>query len=483
MAERKGSAEQGGGLLATVERLITAADGDTLYRDVYLRRASELLSPIVSETSWAGARTGREHLATLMAKARAAVGLKDWASLREIGGRASTLQRSLDADPQQLAVAEAVYAAPAVVLDPFSPGLSSKRWPTPAQARADVGAALEELARGDAAARELYLKRKGALEGLGLPGVAAVPAAGAAAEASPANVERLALQALERGDARTLEGLAASMLGSGATTTKTEAGAPAARGAIQVPASLGEALPADCLPRAKALGLEASETKLASPELARAVSDFIEHYALGASPAVHARAVDGVARVAVAAEGISVPREIAAIFAETVSLFALHLFVNSAGVRFVPVPVQHETLLVEAHPDGDETVTPLVGELGLDRRRGLSRDEIEAALRRHGARIIGEKLGLDPLAFCLVCIPADIFMRLGGSRGWGQRPEWTHFDGYQVMKGAQLRALVGGNSKFGGVFDFCSISRDDGRDNTLARFAVVHRERLGVRIG
>jgi hypothetical protein len=41
---------------------------------------------------------------------------------------------------------------------------------------------------------------------------------------------------------------------------------------------------------------------------------------------------------------------------------------------------------------------------------------------------------------------------------------------------------VGGNSKFGGLFDLCSISRDDARDNTFVRFAVVRRERLGVRI-
>jgi hypothetical protein len=367
------------------------------------------------------------------------------------------------------------------VLDPLSPGLSSKRWSNPAQARTDVITALDELARDDAAARDLYASRKRALEALALPGATAAPGTGNV-EVSAGNAEQLALQALERGDASALEGLADSMLGR-RTGTATEEGAPAARGAISVPGVLGEALPEACLSRAKALGLEAAETKLASAELARAVGDFIERYALGASPAVHSRSLDGVARVAVAAEGVSVPPDVAAIFAETVSLFALHLFVNSAGVRYVPVPAERETLLVEPHPDGDEAVTPLLRELGLDRRRGVSRDDIEAALRTNGGRILREQLGLDPLAFRLVCIPADVFMRLGRDRDWGQRPEWTHFDGYQVMKGGRLRALVGGNSKFGGLFDLCSISRDDERDNTFARFAVIHRERLGVRIG
>jgi len=56
-----------------------------------------------------------------------------------------------------------------------------------------------------------------------------------------------------------------------------------------------------------------------------------------------------------------------------------------------------------------------------------------------------------------------------------------HGSGYQVMKGGRLRALVGGNARFGGLFDLASISRDDGRENTVVRFAVIRRERLGVR--
>jgi hypothetical protein len=179
---------------------------------------------------------------------------------------------------------------------------------------------------------------------------------------------------------------------------------------------------------------------------------------------------------------MSIPSDVAAVFAETISLMALHLYVNSAGLRFVPVPAPRESVLVETQADGDETVTPFLRELGLDRRRGLARDDIEDRLLRHGARVIAERLGLDPLAFRIVCIPPDLFMRLGRDRGWGKRPEWTHFDGYQVMKGARLRALVGGHSQFGGLFDFCSISRDDARENTVIRFAVVRRERLGVRI-
>jgi len=164
-------------------------------------------------------------------------------------------------------------------------------------------------------------------------------------------------------------------------------------------------------------------------------------------------------------------------------MFALHLYVNSAGVRYIPIPAVRETVLIETHPEGDETVTSLLRELGLEHRRGLARDDIEDRLQKQGARIVGELLGLDPLAFRIVCVPPDVFMRVGRDRGWGSRPEWTHFDGYQVMRGGRIRALVGGHAQYGGIYDLASISRDDARDNTLVRFAVVRRERLGVRIG
>jgi hypothetical protein len=140
-------------------------------------------------------------------------------------------------------------------------------------------------------------------------------------------------------------------------------------------------------------------------------------------------------------------------------------------------------VLLETHPEGDETVTPLLRELGLERRRGMARDDIEQRLQKQGPRVVGELLGLDPLAFRVVCVPPDVFMRSGRDRGWGGRQEWTHFDGYQVMRGGRIRALVGGHAQYGGLYDLASISRDDARENTLARFAVIRRERLGVRIG
>jgi len=113
-------------------------------------------------------------------------------------------------------------------------------------------------------------------------------------------------------------------------------------GESSLPPSWPEPFPDACLPRAGALGLERVEATLASQAVAASVAEFVERYALGASPAVHDLARDGVARVSVAADETTVPPEVAAVFAETVSLFALHLYVNSAGLRYVPLAAPRE---------------------------------------------------------------------------------------------------------------------------------------------
>jgi hypothetical protein len=100
---------------------------------------------------------------------------------------------------------------------------------------------------------------------------------------------------------------------------------------------------------------------------------------------------------------------------------------------------------------------------------------------RFGDQILGERLGLEPMEFRLVCIPYDLYRRFGRDRDFGQWQHWTHFDGYQVMGGNRLRALVGGDGRFGGFNDLVSISPSDARDGVYTRFAVVRRARMAGR--
>lgn len=152
--------------MAVVNSLVTAADGDTLYRDVYLRRASEILSPIVSEPQFEAMAANRAEGERLRAQVRLAVARQEWERVRELGTRAAALQQSLHHLQGALAVAEKVYGAPAVVPDPLSPGLLTfcRRWSQADQARDEACAALAHLAREHVDMRTLYDARKRALE-------------------------------------------------------------------------------------------------------------------------------------------------------------------------------------------------------------------------------------------------------------------------------------------------------------------------------
>jgi hypothetical protein len=187
-------------------------------------------------------------------------------------------------------------------------------------------------------------------------------------------------------------------------------------------------------------------------------------------------------RVESAVDEAGIPADVSGAVKVLVGQFLRNPFVNSGGARYLP-RFNAEAVLVEdfpedgeAHDDGE-----LIRALGLPGRRGLARVQIEDALLEHGAAIVEERLGLDPREFRLVCIPQDVYMRCGRDRGWGQRQQWTHFDGYQVLRTGQLRASIGGDVRYGGLSDLLSIGITDQRQSVLARFAVIRRARQVAR--
>ena len=72
------------------------------------------------------------------------------------------------------------------------------------------------------------------------------------------------------------------------------------------------------------------------------------------------------------------PSDIAAIFAETVSLMALHLYVNSAGVRFDAGPHTARSGAHRGPCRGRRDADGAAAELGLDHRRGLLADDLRS---------------------------------------------------------------------------------------------------------
>src|SRR5262245_44839645 len=474
MKSQEGPSESKGAVVLA-RLLATAAGGDTLMRDVYLGRARALLEPICSEARYRSALDSRTTVNRLLAQSRTAVGRQDWAQVEELATRAAQLRSALDTAEDALVAAEEVYGTHPVALDPFSRGLAPFAKTDAAHALSETLAALERLARDDPEEHDLYVARSRAIAAL-------APAAGAAQEAPGTqglSTERRALAAVERGDAAELARLAQSMRAA-ADRKQSSAAAPGAAGHWEAPAVLSQPYPETCIAPARELGLEQVEFREGSREATARIRAFLETYAWAASAATLQLAREGVAQLRGSLGSLpAIDDSTADVAAETVSLFALHVFINSAGIRYLPLLSEREFVLLETHAERDDAPSGLLRALGLERRRAVARDEIELALLRRGSDVVG-RVGLDPRAFRIVCVPPDVYMGIGPSRGWGTREEWTHFDGYQVREKGRLLALVGGNARFGGLADLCGISSSDARDNTVVRLAVVRRERLAT---
>jgi hypothetical protein len=463
------------GAVVLARLLATAAAGDTLMRDLYLGRARALLEPTCSEARYRSAQDNRIAVNRLLAQSRTAVGRQDWAQVEELATRAAQLRSALAAEEDALVAAEEVYGAHPVALDPFSRGLAQFAKTDAAHALSETRAALEGLARDDPEQHDLYVARSRAIAAL-------APAAGAAEEAPEKQgltTERRALAAVERGDAAELARLAQTMRAA-ADRKQAGAAAPGAAGRLEAPAVLSQPYPEACIAPARALGLEQVEFREPSRDFTARIRAFLETYAWAASAATLALAHEGVAQLRASIDSLpAIEDSNADVLAETVSLFALHVFINSAGIRYLPMLSEREFVLLETHAEGDDGPSGLLRALGLERRRAVARDEIEVALLRRGGNVV-ESIGLDPRAARIVCVPPDVYMGVGPSRRWGAREEWTHFDGYQVREKGRLLAMVGGNARYGGIADLCGISPSDARDNTVIRLAVVRRERLAT---
>jgi hypothetical protein len=246
------------------------------------------------------------------------------------------------------------------------------------------------------------------------------------------------------------------------------------------PQNLERPFPPDVSARARELGLMEVQAP-ALPEVSAAVEVIYTH-AWDPIPTTPELEHEGVLRTEVLAESKVPAQFVTEEYKVLAGQFIQQIFIHSGGARYLP-RISAETALVENFPENDtaDASSKLLSALSLPHRRGLARTQIENALMRFGAQILADDLNLDPIEFRLVCIPYDLYMRLGRDRNWGQWHHWTHFDGYQAVRGNRLSALVGGDGRFGGVNDLVSISRTDARDSVYVRFAVVRRARMVAR--
>ena len=464
----------GGDAISTASALIEAGNVDTIYRDVYLARARTLLSPVVSLEAFQSMGQRRSALASLPLAVARALQKADWAQVKELSLQTDALKQEISRESTVFETARGVYAVTDVKLDPFCQSLrrfsrvSAKELPALRNRVIEQLTTLEQL---DVEWKDFYAGRREAFQTrapIGSEAGPETPARGDSLEAA-----RVAAgEALKAGDMKRLSQLA-DVLAAGARGGSSEAVHGVATAATAAPDQAGRALvaswPTDTVTRARQLGLAPRHLE-PKGELAA-----LRQYAWNPLS-------DESHRITI--KDVSLPPGTPAGLRDRLEVLMIHPFANSGGARHLPSLVA-EDVLVEDFPDPAEgekpPASPLLTMLKLDRRRGLSRAVIEGALLEHGSQVLEKELGLDPRVFRLVCIPSDVHFRLGEAAGWGRKPFWTHFDGYLIRhEDGQLRlqALAGGDVRYGGLYDILGVGRDDDSESLLARFAVVHRERM-----
>jgi hypothetical protein len=457
--------------LAIVSLLVEVSNVDTVYRDVYLGRAGALLTPTLSAEGFHRLEQQQVELAALTTPLGRALEKANWPVVRDLSQRAAGLKKTAEEMKKVFEIGRGVYAAADVQLDPFSPGLQQlTRVPAtdlPAL-RMRVTEQLTVLTQADASWKDFYTARRAAIKSRA--GRAAEQAS-VAGGASTADAREAAALALKAGDMERLARLADDAI-AGATPEPSAAASDAPAGVTRTPEPAAHdllvAYSSETLARARGLGL--AHRRLES----RVQMTSLRPYAW--TPLT-----DEIGHVDI--KSLPLPAGFSGGLPDLVELLMIHPLVNSGGARFLPTLVA-EDMLVEDFPDPAEgepaPASPLLTALELPGRRGLSRVAIEHALRAQGSRVVELELGLDPRVFRLVCIPPDAYVRLGEGEGWGRQPFWTHFDGYFVMANGRLRALAGGDARFGGLYDLLGVGRDYDSDRLLARFAVVQRERMAA---
>jgi hypothetical protein len=458
--------------LEIVSRLLEVGRTDTVYRDLHLQRALSYFAPLFSDQEYLLLKAEKAEIDRLLRQSRSALERGDWLRVAQLSEGIRGRKGALDKKRTLLSLGSEIYEPPDILLDPFSPGLqgfSLAPGQTPEDMRERLIESLALLEKEDAGWKDFYAGRRDHFRSLPSP---SIESRQSPEEVDPSRIQREALQALEKGNIDQVEELAKKMLGR---DVSHDVGASSSGSANAAKRDLSVPFPPESLPRARSLGF-------APMQLAPAVDvgEYFSHVAWNPTFQDHPSGEEEWTHLHGFPEQDNVSPDVTRRLKDVVYLLMHCPFVNSSGVRYLPL-LEAEEVLVEEFPEGrgDLPKSKLLSTLGLPRRNGLSRLEIELALLRRGPQTVKDGIGLDPRKFRLVCIPPDVYSRLGAERGWGRQEQWTHFDGYQVLKGGKIRALVGGDVRFGGIFDLCSINRVDEREGVIARFAVVRRERLG----
>jgi hypothetical protein len=447
---------------------------DTLYNDLYLDRARALLSPVFSRGLYLQLEENKARIPWLEQQLRAAVERGEWERCTKMTEQLRHLKASVAAGAGSAKFAEAIYMrAGEIAIDPFASGLNAITGVTSEDTAARRNEALNILAtlkRNDAEKQQFYSRRISDFKRLSIVTSDTNAEQSKEARFDPGQAQQAALSALDSGDFSKLDQMIATLSAKSAAERAKPSSVEVKTAEV---AELGDDLLFTFTEQTLAAARELGLSPLRS-ESRRKFAYLIPH---GWQPSFRKEEVRKWSEEKLSR--MTYPEGTTDGAREAIDFFLLNPFITSAGTRY-KVCLVAEDLLLEDFTEPEtkaEVPTKLLDRLGLQSRWGNSRVEIEHALQEHGLKVLDE-LQLDPEAFRLVAIPADLYTHLGPKRGWGQKEMWTHYDGYRVLDGGKLQALAGGDNRFGGTHDVVSFSANYSSAKIISRFAVVQRKRM-----
>jgi hypothetical protein len=455
--------------LRTVEILTELGSIDWSFSDLYHERAESVLSPVCSRDQFRDLVLQGDRLDQISVDLERALGCADWRRVQTLAREGNELRTRAHESAHVMEVAAHVYRGRPLDVRMALLSLGGIGTLPAAQLRAELALVIERLgtlADSDPSQADFYRRRVEHYSGLAFD-----------ESSSPDRVASEELLSVLRDAAGKRDFTRVERLAKAAAQEHRDAHGRVRirRPSEEVERRLRASLPSVLADEARRLGLEPRSLP-AAPEL----NSYLSCTCSERADLLDSNVEPGPRPASACTCGHPCPPGVRPSLKDNLDLLMAHVFVSSAGARYLPW-FGGEHLLVESFPEESPSLSgALLDRLELPGRTGLSRLAVENALLSHGPRLCRE-IGLDPFEFKLVCIPFDVFLRLAPELGWGRSERWTHFDGYQVTRELRLLGLFGGDVRFGGPDDLCSIGRDYESDRVLLRLAIVRRERLTAR--
>jgi hypothetical protein len=298
----------------------------------------------LDESAYRAIGSTDKEIEDLMRRSRSAVAQRDWDQAAKLSAQADGLRQRKAAMGNLAAMGKDLYDADAVAFDPFSPGkhLGAHSEANQPAVRKQLLDTLASLCKLDPSLGASYEKRRSYFSSLELAGVTASQKS---SQRDRAQMERLAVEAAEKGDAATLQRLSQELRDwKESGPAAASASGSAVMTSYECPLDLAVAFAPDVIARARELGLaEAQTAPIAEIAAAR---EAIYTHVWQPSPANPDMEREGVLRAQAQAE-VKLPEKMATEDLKVLAgQFLQQIFINSGGARYLP-PLSTERTLIE----------------------------------------------------------------------------------------------------------------------------------------